>query len=99
MIIAFTFRTSTSRHATARAVTQNRQSPHLQPRVWLVVAEVLTEVRGLLDISKLLNVNVSLATPLPIRHSTYPSDADDRMVRHIVGDQGSVEESKYLGLL
>lgn len=44
-------------------------------------------------------VSVSLATPLPIPRSTYPSDADDRMVRHIVGDQGSVEESKYLGLL
>ena len=30
---------------------------------------------------------------------THPCDADDGVIRHLVGDQGSVEESQYIVLL
>jgi hypothetical protein len=97
-MIAFTFRTSTSRHATARAVQD-------------LISVVPWQIEGRASAGNTYigrrtfggqtapRMCVSLATPLLLLQATYPCDTDYRVVRHGGVDRGSDQECEYLRFL
>jgi hypothetical protein len=79
MMIAFTLRTSTSRHATARAV-QDRISISLCQTGGRVSAGGTYRGRRTFGGQTAPTMCVSLATPLLLLRPTYPCDTDYRVI-------------------
>ena len=79
MMIAFTLRTSTSRHATARAV-QGLISILLGPRANSAPARGTYRGRRTFGGQTAPAMHVSLATPLLLLRLTYPGDPDYRVI-------------------